>query len=231
MRADLGQRNSAAFTLIELLVTVAIIAMLLSLLLPAIRHTRIGARIVTAHVELRGIELALQMYSDNNAAQLPPSRFSCSLRSADELPIELARERLLPQHKKLVEDELAGGEFFVDAIEMRDVFSPDATYKYRAVGAAIYNESVVLEPPNGARLWVPADFPDCSGDAGRYHGDPRDSPVRYAIWSVGPAPDSPKFADLPGHLPIPERYWCRGAHDTGVITHFQGRDGKMYMSD
>lgn len=223
-------RRRAAFTLIELLVVVAIIAVLVSLLLPTLRAGRTAARLVTAHTELRGIEVALQMYADAHAGQLPPARFSCNLRAADELPLELAHEHLLPRHAKPVRNGPAGGEFLVDAIQMRDVFAPKETYKYRAVGPAILNETVLIEPPHGARLWVPTDFPDCHGEAGRYHSDPRTSPVRYAIWSVGPDPDAPKLQILPGRLPVPARYWCRGATDTGVITHFQGRDGRRYMS-
>mgnify|MGYP000688354941 CR=1 FL=1 len=218
----------AAFSLVELLVVTAIVALLTSLLLPALRTARLRARIVTAHVELRGIEVALQMYADGNAGALPPSRFSCNLRAADELPIELARERLLPQYRKLVEQ--AAGDFLIDAIQMRDVFAPQETYKYRAVGPAILNETTVIEPPNGARLWVPDSFPDCTGESGRYYADPRTSPVRYAIWSVGPDPQAPKLQDLPGRLPIPARYWCRGPTDVGVITHFQSREGRVFMS-
>ncbi len=222
-------RRAAAFSLVELLVVVAIMALLASILLPALRAARLRARIVTAHVELRGIEVALQMYADGNGGALPPSRFSCNLRAADELPIELARERLLPQCRKLVEQQSAG-DFLIDAIQMRDVFAPHETYKYRAVGAAILNETTLIEPPNGARLWVPDSFPDCTGETGRYYADPRTSPVRYAIWSIGPDPQAPKLQDLPGRLPIPSRYWCRGPSYAGVITHFQGRDGRMYMS-
>lgn len=225
-------KGRRAFTLIEVLVAAAIVAVLAALLLPAMRAARTHARIVTAHTELRGIETALQMYADANRSALPPSRFSCNLRAADELPIELARERFLPQTAKLVEDEYTGQPFFIDAIPVRDVFDPNATYKYRAVGAAYLNETILKVPPDPdcARLWVPNGFPDCSGARGRYYNDPRTSPVRFAVWSVGPDPASPKFDYIPGRMPIPSRYWCTRAMDTGVIVHFQSRDGRMFMS-
>jgi prepilin-type N-terminal cleavage/methylation domain-containing protein len=222
--------GTPAFTLIELLVVVAIIAVLLSLLLPAMRTARISARIVRAHAELRHIELALQMYADTNEGRLPPTRFSCNLRSGDELPVELSRQRFLPYQDKLVRDSHTGGGFFIGAVQMGDVFNPSETYKYRAVGPAILNETTLMLPPNGARLWVPDDFPDCAGEGGRYYRDPKESPVRYAVWSVGPDPNSPKFINVPGQMPVPRRFWCQRATDTGIITHFQGRDGRAYVS-
>jgi len=220
---------AGAFTLVETLIVVAIIALLLSLLVPAMRIARISARIVRAHSELRGIEVALHMYADTNAGTIPPTRFSCNLRSAYELPIELGRQGLLPEGQKRIQD--SGGDRYIAAVQVRDVFDPNSdTYKYRAVGPAILNESTLLtQPPNCSSLWVPDTFPDCSGTGGRYYFDIRESPVRYAIWSIGPDPQSPKFV-LPGRMPIPNRYWCYRATDTGVITHFQGRDGKAYMS-
>lgn len=223
-------RPAVGFALIELLVVVAIIVVLVALLLPALQFARTAARITTAHAELRQIELALQMYADDHRGQIPPSRFSCSLRVADELPVELARDNLLPGFQKLVQDDFNGRDFFVEAVDMPDVFAVGETYKYRAVGPALLNETVLLEPPDGARLWIPDDFPDCYGEKGRYHADPKASPVRYALWSVGPDPNSPKLLNIPGRKPIPARFWCTRATDTGVITHFQGPDGRQYMS-
>ena len=221
-------RQQSGFTLIELLVVVAIIALLLAMLLPSMQRARTAARITKAHAELRSIAVALELYMDNNDGQLPPTRFSCSMRSAYELPGELGRNHYLPHSRKLVTSSV--GDAFIDAVAMRDVFLPSETYKYRAVGTAILNETTLLEPPHGASLWVPDAFPHCSEPEGRYYLDPDESPVRYALWSIGPDVDSPKFKETPGHMPIPDRYWCKGSGDTGVITHFQGSDGRFYMS-
>jgi prepilin-type N-terminal cleavage/methylation domain-containing protein len=213
------------FTLIELLVAVAVIALLVALLLPALRVARVSARLVRAHAELRQIDLGLQMYADTNAGALPPTRFSCNQRSEYEMPIELGRQRFLPQGQR----PLAGGGM-VEAVTMTDVFNSRDTYKYRAVGPAIVNETSLLLPPSGATLWAPDWFPDCGGDAGRYYTDARESPVRYAIWSIGPDRNSPKFGAFIGRAPLPTRFWCRRATDTGVITHFQARDGRVFQS-
>ncbi len=204
------------FTLVELLVVVGIISLLLGIMVPALSKARVCARIVKAHAELRSITIALDIYRYDWNRGLPPTRFSCSSRTAYELPVELVS--YLPSKKV--------GE--IDVIDMPDPFYPDEEmYKYRAVGTAIMNESTILQ--NAATLWVPDDFPNSDSDVGRYYNDPDDSPVRYAVWSVGTDPESPKF-DLPGRIPVPRKYWLNGASDTGVITHMEDRDGMIYTS-
>ena len=54
------------FTLIELLVVIAIIAMLLAILLPALRASRQQARAVACGANLRQLALALTMYDQEN---------------------------------------------------------------------------------------------------------------------------------------------------------------------
>lgn len=207
-----------AFTLVELLVVIGIIAMLVGLLLPAMARARVASKIVTAHADLRSITTALLMYRQDHQRRLPPTRFSCSSRTEYELPMELAAGRYLPGEQKT----------FGLVVRMPDVFRPEETYKYRAPGPAIVNESTLI--PDAATIWVPDVFPNCDGTSGRYYSNPSESPVRYAVWSVGPSASSPKFLDTPGRGPVPSRFWCRGAGDTGVITHFQDRQGRMFVS-
>src|ERR1041385_6834885 len=56
-----------AFTLVELLVTIAIIAILAALLLPAVSHTKATAKRTTCINNTRQINLALRMYADDHA--------------------------------------------------------------------------------------------------------------------------------------------------------------------
>lgn len=221
------------FALLELLVVVAIVALLASLLLPGLRHARVAARIVRAHAELRQVDVALQMYLDANRDRLPPTRSSCSLRQDFELPVELGVQRMLPYETAMV--RTGYGEAQVDRVTLPDVFAPHLTYKYRAPGPAIINDTLA-EPPFGASLWVPNAFPDVSSAEGRYYTNARDeppSPVRYALWSIGPDPESPKFRSTAvriGKAPVPRFFWCRGATDTGMVTHFMDRAGRQYQS-
>ena len=63
-----------AFTLIELLVVIAIIAVLLAILIPAVRYARHQARGVVCQCNLRQWAMALAAYADNNDGRLLNNR-------------------------------------------------------------------------------------------------------------------------------------------------------------
>lgn len=66
-------KTSASFTLIELLVVVAIIAVLVALLLPAISKARESAKRVTCASQLRSFGTVFSMYADSNNGWFPGS--------------------------------------------------------------------------------------------------------------------------------------------------------------
>jgi prepilin-type N-terminal cleavage/methylation domain-containing protein/prepilin-type processing-associated H-X9-DG protein len=63
--------NTTGFTLIELLVVIAIIAVLMAVLFPALQRAREQSRRVTCANNLKQINTSLQMYGNENNAQLP----------------------------------------------------------------------------------------------------------------------------------------------------------------
>ena len=122
-----------AFTLIELLVVVVIIALLMGILFPVMGRVRLQAKVVAVNAELRGIGMALEAYSLDNDDKYPPTRVDCMLGGHFyQLPCELVEGKYLP----------APGEDTFMAAGIEDRFNREYTYKYRTVGALIYNRTV-----------------------------------------------------------------------------------------
>jgi prepilin-type N-terminal cleavage/methylation domain-containing protein len=208
-------KTVAAFTLIELLVVIAIIGVLASFLLPVLALGVEKAKVARAHGELNNIGLALTMYFDDYKA-LPPARVNCNSDLSShwcELPKELAQEGYLP-----------GGTLAGREANLLDVFNPGHTYKYAAPGLRLLNGST----KDTYALWVSSNYPNMSGAIGAKYTNLASSPVRWAVWSLGPKPASARSQH--DYAPMSSDSWYRRAGEGGVILHYSDRYGTLFRS-
>ena len=206
-------KAARAFSLIELLVVIAIIGILSALLLPALARAKEKTKVARVRVELNGIGLALEMYSMDYGAKLPPVRVNCNsslMQHWCELPVELANEHYLPHSTQ-------GG---LEA-DMEDLFNPGHTDKYATPGPQLLNGV----PAGDYSLWVPTNTPDMSG-GGKYFADAKNSPVRWVIWSLGPQPDSARSQNA--YAPLTSDSWYRRTGEGGVLVRFADRNGTQF---
>jgi type II secretory pathway pseudopilin PulG len=105
-----------------------------------------------------------------------------------------------------------------------DIFNQNHAYKYLAPGKGFANGD-----PTILAIWVPHDFPsgDTSAEDVPYFSQAA-SPVKWALWSVGPAGPLSVFDSDSSHLPVPLRTWydpSNGTVSPGIITRLSTGHG------
>jgi prepilin-type N-terminal cleavage/methylation domain-containing protein len=206
------------FTLIELLIVIAILALLLTILVPALQTAKEQTKITAVNAELYTIGLALEAYGLENKENFPPTYVSCMSQSHYyQLPKELVNTKYLPGKRD---------KFGPMATILEDRFNPGHTYKYAAPGDLIINQG---QKPvkHKSKLWVPDGFPDAEQETGQFYRNPRTSPVTWTVYSLGPNfdPEDPFVIDL--HYPVPKDTWYDPEEHKGFFTRIRLLNGKQ----
>ncbi|ARN56505.1 type II secretion system protein [Sedimentisphaera salicampi] len=216
----INKKPSKAFTMIELLVVISIIALLISILLPALSLVREKASVARVNAELRQIGICIEMYTEDNGGKHPPTREDCSVRWHDhQLPPELVEGGYLspPEEKS----GMSAG--------IEDPYNKGNTYKYRAVGE-LYQNGRYMEDLKKSYLYVPKGFP-AENPRSRPESDikytnPNVSPVTWVLYSQGPEFDQWQMIKEKNG-PVPRRVWYDSKERKGVIVRMKLR-GKPY---
>jgi hypothetical protein len=213
-----------AFTLIELLIIIAIIALLMGVLLPALGKAREQAKVVAVNAELYNIGLALEMYMRDNNGKYPPTREDCMLgEHYHQLPKELVERGYLPAPPS--------GTWM--ASDMEDRFNKGYTYKYRSVGELIFDRNRIHSYLK-AKLWVPDGFPEISSaeeEKGQWYKEAEKSPVKWVLFSLGPNFDEQWIREIvKNRYPVPKEIWYTPKQRKGFIVRMQLKNGAQIGS-
>lgn len=190
------------FTLIELLIVVAIIAILAAIAVPNFLEAQTRSKIARAQSDMRTISTALEAYRVDQPGYPPAATYCASMMGSIDAYNHLSNAITTPVA-------------YLSSIPL-DIFNRRQTYKYIAPGPGWANgdQSILA-------LWVPSQFPgdSCSSDDKPYFSQ-QSSPVKWALWSVGPGGPLTVFESDGLHVPVPRRYWydpTNGTVSAGIL--------------
>jgi len=199
------------FSLVELLVIIAIIALLIGILCPALLSARQQAKIVVVNAELSQIAMALESYSFDNNDLFPPTRADCNPE---------ARKHIFALPEELVESGYIamGQDGNVTYAKIEDRYWKEVAYKYIAVGPLYdYNGT----PLNNQYMYIPKTFPTSEDGPLIRYKNTKQSPVSWVIFSVGPRFEKDsleeKGFDLKGGFPILDKFQYSQKTKSGII--------------
>ena len=107
---------------------------------------------------------------------------------------------------------------------LEDPFHRGSTYKYVAPENYWMNGS---KQDDRYPVWVLSDFLSCQAPGGKADDSPN-SPLAWAVWSVGPQADMAKA--LSYKAPLAGSIWYRKLGDSGVIARYKARNGATWST-
>lgn len=198
------------FTLIELLIVVAIIAILAAIAVPNFLEAQTRAKVSRARTDLRTLALGLEAFRTENR-RYPLAVTFCSGRM-DSI-----------EDYNAISPEITTPVAWVSRLP-GDIFNNGRVYKYLAPGQGYANGS-----PTILAMWVPRDAASGADPAGDVpYFSQATSPVKWALWSVGPAGPLSVFDSDSSHLPVPSRTWydpSNGTVSSGVVARLSSGQG------
>jgi len=181
----------------ELIIVVSLLALVGLIAVVNYMEMQTRSKVARARSEMRSVAMGLEAFrADHTRYPL-----ATTIRASSRMDSSSEYFR--------VSSEVTTPIAYLDSLPP-DVFQRSQTYKYIAPGQGYINDE-----PATLGMWAPRFFPlDTGAEDDVVYFSPKDAPVQWALWSVGPAGPMSTANDLRLHMPVPSRCWYDPSNGT-----------------